>query len=334
MIYILGAGIAGLCLAEALERREVPWRLYEKAAAAGSEASGKNAGIVRTYETDPVIRDLARLSLDYYRRNEPSFRQCGIILRPWDIDYAEKADDQRVFSHRRFSGSFYPFNGTLEPVLLMNRLATAAYSTGSIAFSSETSMRLESSRIAGIEAASGYQPFAEGDLLVVCGGEGSVKIAAGMGRALELIAYRRTLFEFKNALAPEGPVEWNEESGVYFRRSENGTTLTATAGEQIPTGSSVAEGLEDDKALSTLAAEFPFLTADKLVSQRTCKRLTPLDNRPYAGRDAEIKNLFWFTGLGGRGISIGPALAEQMADLLSGKDVAALAPFSPARIQA
>jgi glycine/D-amino acid oxidase-like deaminating enzyme len=58
----------------------------------------------------------------------------------------------------------------------------------------------------------------------------------------------------------------------------------------------------------------------------------PLDNRPYCGGDPRFKNLFWFTGLGGRGMSIAPALASELSDLLmTGKNKLLDDHFSPAR---
>lgn len=335
MVHILGAGIAGLTLASALERRGKAWHIYEKAAAAGSEASGKNAGIVRTYEADPVMRHFAEASLAYYRRSEPSFSATGLILRPWDVDYAEKPAGEREFSHRRFSGLFLPQNGTLEPMLLLERLTAASFHHGAISYGFDARLRFEGKHILALEdqAANTQRLFSEEDILVCACGEGTVAVALELEAPLGLIAHRRTLYEFSNRTLISGPVEWDEESGVYFRHSADGGTITATAGEQVPASQGGGEiAGEDDKLLQVIAKEFPFLTRNNLTGQRTCKRLTPLDNRPCVGPDSVYSRLFWFTGLGGRGISTAPALAESLADMICGVAVQPLLRhFSPSR---
>ncbi len=334
MIHILGAGIAGLTLAAALDRRGKPWRLYEKASETGAEASGKNAGIIRTYETDPVMRRFAALSLGYYRHEEPSYVERGILLRPWEVDYDQPAPQKRPFSHRRFDGFFLPENGTIEPRGLLQRIAATPFGHGTLEFNFDAVVRSDGQRIEGLASLSGREiVFAEGDVLVAACGEGTIALAKDLDRPLALIAHRRTLYEFHNTTNYDGPVEWNEECGVYFRPL--GDTLLATAGEQIPSAPDAAlEEGGDAKMLAILEREFPFMSYDRLTGTRTCKRLTPLDNRPYAGRDAHFANLFWFTGLGGRGISTAPAFAEALADCLGGKDTGQLAAVSPARVHA
>lgn len=326
MIHILGAGVAGLMLAEALERRGKSWRIYEKEAEAGLYASGKNAGIIRTYEADPVMRHFAAQSLDYYRNNEPSYRECGILLRPWEVDYSAPEAERRPFAHGRFEGLFLPDNGTIEPGDLLQRLTRTKFRQGSIVYNFETRPEAETGRIARLQPMNGGEiALPPGDVLVCACGEGAIEHAARLSRPLGLIAHRRTLYEFRNESRYDGPVEWDEDSGVYYRTV--GERLLATAGEQVPVAGETesedsgiaSQSLADAKMLAVLARENPRFRPDLLVSTRTCKRLMPLDNRPYAGPDGRYENLFWFTGLGGRGISTAPALAEALAGLLCGE---------------
>lgn len=334
MIYILGAGIAGLTLAAALEKRSRAWQIFEKAGQVGEEASGKNAGILRTYETDPVVAHFARQSLAYYRAAEPSYRECGMLLKPWEIDYAAKPAAWRKFSHGRFSGMFLPENGTLEPMQLLTRLVAAPVKYGGITLGAEVMPEGAVEHVTRLRAGPVNIDVSPEDAVVIACGEGAQTIGQSLGRAPGLVAHRRTLFEFKSPLAAGGPVEWNEEGGVYFRPSGDGQTLTATAGEQVPVSAHDGAADDEEKLMAILLREFPFLSIDALLATRTCKRVTPLDNRPFAGRDGALKNLFWLTGFGGRGISIAPAVAEVLADLLCGKDVAAeLAPFAPNRME-
>lgn len=335
MIHILGAGVAGLMLAEALDRRGESWCIYEKEAAAGLYASGKNAGIIRTYETDPVMRHFAGASLAYYRHEEPSFNGRGLLLRPWDVDYNEPSPETRQFSHGRFAGLFLPENGTIEPGDLMRRLTRRNFAKGEIRYGVDAVPKVDGRRVVGMQLGTGTQiRLADADRLVCACGEGSIALAALFNRPLGLIAHRRTLYEFRNEAHYDGAVEWDEETGVYYRPL--GDRLLATAGEQIPVAGETesedtgvnAQSPVDAKMLAVLGRENPRLSSRLLVSTRTCKRLMPLDNRPYAGPDGRFENLFWFTGLGGRGVSTAPALAAALAGLLcgepAGRELAAL----------
>jgi len=321
-------------LAEALDRRGAAWHLYEKAERAGSEASGKNAGIVRTHEVDPVLRYFTQQSLAYYRENEPSFEQNGMLLRSWEIDYDTEEREERTFLHGRYSGKFYPDNGLIEPPRLMARLAGQTYRNGKIHYNFCTTLDQEGGCLTTIGDAKTKAAIAidESDFVVVACGEGSIALSNTLARPLMLTRYERTLFEYENSVNYSGPVQWNEEASCYFRRL--GKTLLSTAGEQIPVNEVRAEqNLEFHRErIATIEREFPFLSRDRLVAHRTCLRVMPLDNRPYCGFDSAIKNLVWFTGLGGRGISIAPALSATLADYLTGKtDGSVLEPLSPAR---
>ena len=150
-----------------------------------------------------------------------------------------------------------------------------------------------------------------------------------------MISHQRTLYEYRNDTGYAGPVEWDEESGCYFRPWDD--TLVATAGEQIPvpvTYDRDDKPVKSDASIDLLEKQFPQLSRAALIGYRTCRRTMPLDNRPFCGRDKSNNRLFWFTGLGGRGISVAPALADALAGLVCGtKTDAELAAFSPARVR-
>lgn len=332
MVHILGGGIAGLLLAAELERRGIAWHVWEKAPQPGAEASGKNAGIIRSYEADPVISKLARMSLAYYRANEPSFDGCGIAIAPWEFDYlAPDYPKTTLISGKE--GILLTEDGCVEPVHVLQRLAGASYRHGKIHYSVTARVDCAGSNL--IWRFGDKEPDA-GDSIVIACGEGAIAFDSALGRNLKLLPHLRTLYEYENVLNYRGPVQWDEESGCYFRLS--GNTITATAGEQIPVPPRAANESDDcqadEKSPAVLARQFPILQQGKLLRWRSCRRLMALDNRPYCGRDAELANLYWLTGLGGRGMSIAPALARLLADLIVlGKGDELLEALSPARVQ-
>lgn len=332
MVHIIGGGIAGLLLAEELDRQGTAWRLYERAAAFGSEASGKNAGIIRSYEADPIVAWLARESVSYYHAHEPSFDHCGIAFKPWEIDYDSPAR-KPVTLITGTEGILLEDNGCVRPMEVLTRLASAAYRHGEIVLNAEADVVIEAGSARVVLPVSGMT--APADKVVVACGEGAIAITEKLGRPLRLIPHLRTIYEYANTSHYKGPVQWDEESGSYFRAWDD--QIVATAGEQIPVPVRAA-GESDDKqadpqSVAVLARQFPFLTSDKLKGWRTCRRLMPLDNRPYCGPDQACENLFWLTGLGGRGMSIAPALARELAGLISrGEASMGLKALYPARI--
>jgi glycine/D-amino acid oxidase-like deaminating enzyme len=332
MVHILGGGIAGLLLAQELERMCVPWQVWEKAPQPGAEASGKNAGIIRSYEADPVVSQLAKASLEYYRAHEPTFQACGIALVPWEFDYLAP-EYRKVSLVSGKEGIMLTEDGCVEPMAVLMRLACTPYRYGKISYSVQARVEIAGSRIVW---RFGDTVAAEDDNIVIACGEGAIDFDKALKRGLTLVPHLRTLYEYANTQGYSGPVQWDEESGCYFRNS--GDTLTATAGEQIPVPPRAA-GVSDDRQAderspAVLMRQFPFLQPGNLRSWRTCRRLMPLDNRPYCGKDVQLGNLFWLTGLGGRGMSIAPALAQLLAHLIVlGKSDALLEALSPARVR-
>ncbi len=333
MVHILGGGIAGLLLAEELDNRAVPWHVWEKAGQPGSEASGKNAGIIRSYEADPVVSQLARGSVEYYKNHEPSYEPCGIAFAPWEFDYLAPAyPATKLLSGKE--GILLKDDGCVEPMAVLQRLARAKYRHGSISFATPADIEIAGQSIAW---RFGDAVPAAGDSIVIACGEGAIAFDRALQRGLTLVPHLRTLYEYANVQGYRGPVQWDEESGSYFRVS--GDTITATAGEQIPVPprqeGAADDRQADDKSPAVLARQFPFLGPEQLRAWRTCRRLMPLDNRPYCGRDSQVGNLYWLTGLGGRGMSVAPALARRLAHLIArGESDALLDALSPARVLA
>ncbi|MCS6971830.1 MAG: FAD-binding oxidoreductase [Leptospiraceae bacterium] len=329
MIYILGGGIAGLLLAEKLEELEVPWQLWERhhAPNLNKEASARNAGIIRSYEADPVAAALAQQALAYYHNREPSFCNCGIALVPWEVNYAEKYHECRLYHGK--VGIFLDQDGTVEPQQVLLRLRTKKYRHGTLQFGLEGKIAVENG--VAICHSNGQKSSREDSIVVACG-EGAVKIAFRLGYDLGLVAHLRTLYEYKNTAGFKGPVQWDEETSCYFRVS--GETLTATAGEQIPQPLDQERGeIEADPQAPQKIEQVFGLNPLDIVSWRSCRRLMAPDHRPYCGRDPRIANLYWLTGLGGRGMSIAPALAQLLAQQIVFHKTDPLLEFlTPARV--
>src|ERR1700693_1062744 len=92
---IIGAGFAGVSTAWALARAGMRSSLIlEREFSYGTHASGRNAGLIRIAEEDPLIRALALRSLDYLRHFE---RDGQPIVRPTGaLTLAKRADGEAL----------------------------------------------------------------------------------------------------------------------------------------------------------------------------------------------------------------------------------------------
>ena len=339
MIHIVGAGIAGLTLAERLQEQGVDFRVYEKEASCGAAASGKNAGIIRSYEVDPSLVPFALESLRYYRTHEPSFDACGLLLRPWEIDYTQKDLQKMKFPHDEREGFFLPENGVIRPQAVLSRLVEKLNSR--IQYNSEITPVVRHSKIVALQVATGSAhggaqhastelDLAADDQVVYCPGEMPESIHSDLRRVGgQLIAHERTLMIFSNEAHESGPTVWDEEQGVYYRI--DGEQVIATSGEQIPVKNQ-SPSVGDIAALKQkLDTVFPVFRGREILEHRTCRRVSPLDSRPVVGRDRKLENLFWFAGLGGRGMSLTPALSAMLSDEITGARMMPHSLFSPDR---
>lgn len=112
-------------------------------------------------------------------------------------------------------------------------------------------------------------------------------------------------------------VFWNEREDLYFRKNNQNRFIISDC-EEVKTFSSDFS-LEPNK----LSEEFVLNLKSKIgINEKlkydyswSCLRTFTLDDRPIIGMDSTVSNLFWVSGLGGRGLSISLAIPELLLSI-------------------
>ncbi|MEE4341503.1 FAD-binding oxidoreductase [Pseudomonas alliivorans] len=123
-IAVIGAGITGASIAAKLCSAGVSVALIDKGAAGSLGASGYSGGLVRLYDSDPLLMELAAYSIGRMEEGvfattyRQALRRTGVIYRaaPDQLDnlcraiehYGSERYPMRLLSRRELDGSRYP----------------------------------------------------------------------------------------------------------------------------------------------------------------------------------------------------------------------------------
>ncbi|MEE5099632.1 FAD-binding oxidoreductase [Pseudomonas alliivorans] len=123
-IAVIGAGITGASIAAKLCSAGVSVALIDKGAAGSLGASGYSGGLVRLYDNDPLLMELAAYSIGRMEEGvfaatyRQALRRTGVIYRaaPDQLDnlcraiehYGSERYPMRLLSRRELDGSRYP----------------------------------------------------------------------------------------------------------------------------------------------------------------------------------------------------------------------------------
>ncbi len=307
-------------------------------------ASGRNAAIARSYESDPYLSMMAKESiLTMYNRNTMErelIRQTDLWMEPLEYDYQEDSflemqSDPLKENFRSQSGSVdlpdgstwkalkLPSGGIMDPGAILQDLSEMAR-RGNFTFIPNTKLTgitISDNRITTISTDGKYDSgfsLSGDEVLVLATGSWAASPPAGI-TALPLIPHKRHLFVLRSPngpVAPDFPIYWKENSEFYVRRE--GPQLIATHGDQTPAASDnyAPDSAAEERFSEAARHAFPFLADFQLVRHWACLRTFPLDGRPVMGYDPHLANLFWHAGFGGRGMSLSYAIGDYSADLL------------------
>jgi tRNA 5-methylaminomethyl-2-thiouridine biosynthesis bifunctional protein len=338
-VAIVGAGIAGASLAAALARRGREAFLIDAAGAAATGASGNPAGLVmpRLDRGDTAVSRLHRAAylaaLDVYRpMGEAIFRPCAVHQKRDAATLADFASDPPMpADHLGFTPSALVHRqaGVLDPAAAARRLAG--------------STRLIAGDVVAIERTEAGLVLrdASGRALIEAG---AVVLAAGP--ALRRFAQTHWL----PLQRTRGQIEWGPLSrgapasaiadGAYAAPYGDGIVFGATfdrLADEAAAGA--ADAQSRSRNLSALAELDPDLAAGLRVDQLTSRvgiRAATADRLPIAGLapDADLfvksfadvragrpatgpgpglSGLYLHGGLGSRGLTLAPLLAERLA---------------------
>jgi D-arginine dehydrogenase len=321
-VVVIGAGIAGLALAASLRARGLDPLVLDRDASPPASATSRAAWIARTDSTHAPTAELAERGARRWRELGAFLPTGGFLIGPGEDDLAERVPAAR--GH----GTWRPDDGVIE-----SSLALAALSGPGL-------RRMTGVAVERVEPESGGLAIITAEttlrarLLVNAAGAW-----AGALGALPLQPLKRHVaLTSSRAVRPGSPWAWDVAEGFYFRAHEAGLLICAC--DEIPgePGDETIVAGSVEAIVETARRLQPGLGDQHVVAAWAGQRTFAPDRLFVAGFDARVRGLFHLAGLGGHGITVAPALAEDAAAaLIAGPDATpsrALEPFAPARLHA
>lgn len=349
-IAIIGAGIAGCTLARNLAGRGFPVTLIDSANGPGTEASGNVQGAmyVKLGVEFNDQTELALQALTYAQRFYETWR--GEYWHPTGLlqlaQTAREADRQHRFLQRNLyprevlypvnreqarelsgvptesGGLWFPGNGWLEPKRLCQALAD--HPTITHAWGVHVNRLRPCDGKWQLSGAHGATIVA--DRVVICAGHHSAGLIPVKGKfRLKSIRGQVTHLPKTGLRNPRVVICGNRYMNPALGQiAVTGATFDLHNANPLTTSESHQENIRELTAM--LPAILKRKDAEKLdvsnLDGRVAFRCTTHDYQPVAGpvfngQDNELEGLFLLTGLGSKGLTYAPVLAEYLADRLT-----------------
>ncbi|WP_297794606.1 bifunctional tRNA (5-methylaminomethyl-2-thiouridine)(34)-methyltransferase MnmD/FAD-dependent 5-carboxymethylaminomethyl-2-thiouridine(34) oxidoreductase MnmC [uncultured Marinobacter sp.] len=355
-VAIIGAGIAGSLLAHNLAKRGVQVTLVDGARDAGTAASGNLQGAlyVKLGVEFNAQTQLALSSLLFSQRFYEPFRNSGWhptgllqmawgpqerqrqerflgrnqyppeILAPVDTDEARRLTGTPVET----GGLWYTHSGWLEPAALCKTLANHPNIQRCFGMEVQELVTRDGQWI--IKGAGGDIQV---DRVVLCSGHRTPELVPpeGMGGAFRFKAIRGQVSHLpeERIHAPKAVICGPR----YLNPAHNGLCVTGATFDlhDLSPRESRTSHRENLTELTTMLPglwkkEPPTDSETEMLEGRVGFRCTTHDYQPVAGslnnlESNKLDGLFLFTGLGSKGLTYAPLLAEFLADKLTGQPV-------------
>jgi glycine/D-amino acid oxidase-like deaminating enzyme len=349
-IVVVGGGIAGAAAAYELARRGAGRIvLLEQESLAGTHASGRNAALLLQNVDDESNVRLGMAGQAFYAAPpddlglaEPLYHAVGSLLlasgptgrkraergtvrvRALGLDVtllspAEAAARVPILDPTRFTAAAWcPTDGVIDIHGALQALLAAARRLGATILEATRATRLETERDRVVAVHAGAERIATG-LVVLAAGAWAGPLGASVGAPLPLRPTRRHLIVTTPwpAVDRHWPFVWDVDTPFYFRPESGGLLLCpcdieeAAGGDESVRPARVAEAAAKAARLIPGAAHL-----DVAHAWAGIRTLTP-DDRFVIGADPRVPGLFWLAGLGGHGMTAGPAAGRLAADLVT-----------------
>lgn len=362
-VVVVGGGIAGLSVAYHLARQgagEVV--LLEQERVLASHASGRNAAMYRPVHPSPGVGELARRTAECLAALGDELPgalphgwldRTGLLLVAGDrsaleADHAAARrtgyevdwlrDEALLRAAPMLEGGDASVGlrirdgGVIDIHAVTSALAQAARRAGAriVLRAQAARIRLDEGSVSGLELTDGRVLRARS--CVIAGGAFAGELGKASGLPLPLIPRRRHLMHLD--VAPPGtktPV-WRLEPEVYFRAEVGGALASPGDSEPWRPGIPVTDEEVIAEGARRLAKVAPAFAGAGLRRAWACLRTFAPDEVLVAGADPRARGLFWLVGLGGHGLSVGPAVGELVADLVRGVSHPLATALAPARL--
>lgn len=342
-VTIIGAGIAGCLLARNLAERGMEVTLIDQSHP-GAGASGNRQGAlyvkpgIEYNEQTRLAISALLFSQHFYASTAPhQWHQTGLVLLAYD---EREADRQRRFIQRNHypetvlrpvssadvsqlagmpvptGGLWFPASGWLEPAALCEALAEHPRITHRFDFPVEA---LEPGGH-GWQVVSTNGATVTAPELVLCAGHMTpLLMPEGERYRFKPIRGQVTYLEVSDSPMPRVVLCGHR----YINPPNNGRSVTGATFDLKDANPRLSEAShrENLQVLKQMLPEFEIKNEPQLLDGRVCFRCTTHDYQPVAGATEPegLPKFTLFTGLGSKGLSYAPLLAEFLADRLSGQ---------------
>lgn len=319
-VAVIGAGIAGASMAHALRRRDVPVTVLDHAPANG--ASGNPVGLISP-RLDRTDTGVARLFLGAYLHTLDLYRQLG-LLNACGVETAPRSEAARAAFHDLLADPPLPETHALPQAETLMHVAAGWVEPKRVV---ETLLRdaalMPNSIAAALERTDTGWRVLNGAGATLCE---AAHVVIASGARLDAFAQTAALPIERIA----GQMEWGALAGAALDRAREAGSYVAPApgagmiafGATYDRVDAAEASISDDArrrnmaALALLAPDLSArLDASSLQSRAGVRAAAP-DRAPIAGALAE--GLFVLGGLGSRGLTLAPFLAEELASRLCG----------------
>lgn len=345
---IVGAGFAGASTAAALARAGISSGIIlEREFTFGTHASGRNAGLVRLVEEDPLIRTLALRSLETLRAvkvdGNPVLKTTGaltVAARADAADLEERHESLRAagidvsvwqaadaISKFPFLGVFdfdlalwCPAEGVVDIHALLTHYVDEARRAGFVfrPRSPVEDLVIHAGRVTGVRVA-GLEISAE----IVVDASGAWAGSLGRPKPLRLQPLRRHLCTTGPAAGwdREGPYVWTWHNELYCRPESDGLLMSPCDATPSSPSALAADPAIGDLLATRLSHYAPGLLEIPLRRSWVCLRTFAPDARPFIGPDPLLPGLCHVSGLGGFGMMTSAAIGEAAAAAILGRSI-------------
>ncbi|MHB8418390.1 MAG: FAD-dependent oxidoreductase [Myxococcales bacterium] len=368
-VAIVGGGIMGLALAYDLARRGERDVVVLEAGYLCAGASGRNGGGVRMQWNSETNIRLARRSIDLMKRFARDLgvnvwlRQGGYLFLAHSAAVAQRLERSTERQRRQglatamlgpggardvcpeldvsrvVAAAFNPDDGVIFPWPFLWGYAKGAQALGVrvLPFTRARAIEVERGRLRAVRTDRGRLAC---DVLVNAAGAWSPQVAALAGVSLPNVPHRHEILVTEPLKPFLGPLVSVLDDGLYFSQSMRGEIVGGMGDPNEPAGLETGSTLRFLARFSrALLAAVPRLSAVQVVRQWAgCYDVTP-DNSPILGETPGVAGFLQMSGFVGHGFMMAPAVAELMADWMTGGardeifDRFALARFAEGRLE-
>jgi glycine oxidase len=330
-IIVIGGGIAGLASAWALSRRGARVEVLERGEP-GQESSWAGAGILSLllpWDYAAPVVELTRHSLALYpdwiaeirahASTDPEYRRCGMLIRPpyaaaraaaWSTGHPIAPMPAALAPYGE--GLWLPDVAQVRNPRLLQAMQEALRQTGVAIHARSGAVALETDG-GQVTAAVADGRRWQADRYVVAAGAWSAELLGPLAAGLPVHPIRGQMLLYR--AAPDRLPCIVYENGHYLVPRADGHILAGSTLEDVGFDKSTTEAARDELH-AFVARVLPDVAAQGPIRQWAGLRPGSPGNVPIIDRHPSLANLYVNSGQFRYGVTLAPASAERLADLI------------------